>query len=130
MKRLVLDAGVILGFLEGKFYEAYEGLLNGDVEAYVSSITLAEVKYVLCRKLGEKRANEVFEKLVNSGLFHVVDVLPEVVNYASECKCRYKIALGDCFTIATAKYLGTKALFREESELKGLNVPEVTFVKE
>ncbi|BCU71268.1 type II toxin-antitoxin system VapC family toxin [Stygiolobus caldivivus] len=127
MKKVVLDTGVILSFLEGEFREYYDKILNQEVTAYVSVVNLAEVYYVLCRRLGRKKAEKIFKGLINSGYFEIFGVKPKILKYASECKCKYSISLADCFAIGTAKFLNTKALFRREKELIGIN-DEVEFI--
>jgi predicted nucleic acid-binding protein len=49
VKKVVLDTGVILSFLDGEFREYYNKVLNQEVTAYVSAVNLAELYYVLCR---------------------------------------------------------------------------------
>ena len=127
MRRAVLDAGVIISFLEGELRDFYEKVVNEEVEAYVSVVNLAEVYYVLCRKLGKEKAKEITGKLLRSGYFRVVGVKPKILRLASECKCKNSISLADCFAIATAKYLKAKAVFRRERELSGID-RDVEFV--
>ncbi|WP_231961294.1 PIN domain-containing protein [Saccharolobus sp. A20] len=67
---------------------------------------------------------------MSSGLFRVVGVNRKVIREAGKCKCKYPISLADCITIATARVENTKALFREERELKELNIPEVILIGE
>jgi predicted nucleic acid-binding protein len=127
MKRVVLDSGVVLSFLEGKHRQYYEKILKGEVKPYVNAVNLAEVYYVLCRKVGTEKAEKIVRMIIKSG-FEVVGVNPLVTKYASECKCRNSISMADCLSIATAKYLKTTALFRREKELEGKGIDEVEFV--
>ncbi|XDF43711.1 type II toxin-antitoxin system VapC family toxin [Saccharolobus solfataricus] len=121
MKKVVLDTGVILSFLEGEFREYYNKVLNQEVTAYVSLVNLAEVYYVLCRKLGRMKAEKIIKDVIKSGYYEIVGVKPRILKYTSECKCKYSISLADCFAIGTAKFLSAKALFRREKELIGVN---------
>jgi hypothetical protein len=36
MRKLVLDSGIILSFLEGKFREYYDEILRGEIEPYIN----------------------------------------------------------------------------------------------
>jgi predicted nucleic acid-binding protein len=127
MRKLVLDSGIILSFLEGKFREYYDEILRGEIEPYINVVNLTEVYYVLCRKLGEDKAKRIVKTIARAG-FKIIGVKPIIMRYAAECKCKYGISLADCFSIATAKYLKSKALFRREKELEYRKVEEIEFI--
>ncbi len=87
-----------------------EKLKQGQVEASTTELNVAELRYVLCRKLGPKEAAERAEKLLASGYVAVENLSTLIVN-ASELKCQRAISLADCFCIALAHKNSSKALF-------------------
>lgn len=126
---LVLDSGILLSFVEGKYPEIFSKIKNREIKPILSALSLAETYYVICRTLGVERAQRVVNNLVNSGLFKIVGISRRIISEAGRCKCKYAISLADCITIATAKVMKTKALFIEEKELKDLNIPEVVLLE-
>ena len=115
--RAVLDAGVVLGILDGELAHLEGEIASGRLIPYVSAVNLAEVEYVLCRRMGLEAARRVVELIAKSRVFKVVD-RPELHRAAAECKCRNAVAIGDCYAIALARLLGVKAFFRREKELE------------
>ena len=115
--RAVLDAGVVLGILDGELAHLEGEIASGRLIPYVSAVNLAEVEYVLCRRIGAEAARRVVELIAKSRVFKIVD-RPELHRAAAECKCRYAVAIGDCYSIALARLLGVKAYFRREAELE------------
>ena len=95
-----------------------KNVLESDVvEAWTSEIAIAELRYVLCRKLGWRESNERVNKLLASGYLKVEDTLT-LINEASKTKCTRAISLPDCFTIALAQKIEGNALFaRKEQDL-------------
>jgi predicted nucleic acid-binding protein len=87
-----------------------EGLLADSVEAHTSEINLAEVEYVLCRKLGHTTAKAKVDALRNSNYALIVDT-EQASRLAAKIKCGRTLALPDCYTLATAELTGSKALF-------------------
>jgi predicted nucleic acid-binding protein len=87
------------------------------VEAWTTELTVAELRYVLCRKLGWHESTERVNKLLSSGYIKVEDTL-KLINQASKTKCRRAISLPDCFTLALAHQIAGNALFaRKEQDL-------------
>ena len=87
------------------------------VEAWTTELAIAELKYVLCRKLGWQESNERVNKLLASGYVKTEDTLT-LINEASKTKCKRAISLPDCFTLALAQKIGGNALFaRKEQDL-------------
>jgi hypothetical protein len=102
--------------------------LNEEIIPYINTVNLTEVYYVLCRKIGKEKAEEIIKSIIKSGYYEIIGVKPRILKYAAECKCAYSISLADCFSIATAKFLKTKALFRREEELTKKSIEEVEFI--
>ncbi len=125
---LVFDTGILLSLIAGKYKEIFDKIENDEIKPIINKVSLIETYYVLCRKIGEEKAKEVIDHLIDSHYFNVVEINEKIIEEAGKCKCKYSISLADCITIATAKVKGVKALFREEEELKDLNVPEVILI--
>jgi len=97
--------------------ELKKALESDLVEAWTTELAVAELRYVLCRKLGRHQSNERVNKLLASGYIKVEDTL-KLINQASKIKCRRAISLPDCFTLALAHQISGNALFaRKEQDL-------------
>ncbi len=95
-----------------------DALLSDSPEMHTSEVNLAEAGYVLCRKLGEDKAASKLDKLRNSNYILIAD-MEAVSRLAAKIKCTHSVSLVDCFTLATAKITGSKALFvRREADLE------------
>ncbi len=118
-RRYALDASVLVELLAGSpvARRLAEGLVEGSVEAYAARLSLTEAFYVACRLWGRERAEERVNLLLESGVVEIVED-EKLWEYAGDCKCRIPIALGDCYTLATAKLYAAKPLFlRPEREI-------------
>jgi predicted nucleic acid-binding protein len=94
-----------------------EALLSDRVDGHTSEVNLAEAEYVLCRKLGSEAAKQKLNDLRDSNYLTIVDT-EQTSRIAAEIKCHRSISLADCYTLATAKATGLKALFAmREKEL-------------
>jgi predicted nucleic acid-binding protein len=113
----VFDASVLVDLIFSTKRGLYlrKKLVNESVNGYASEIALVELKYVLCRKTGWKKAKEVTDNLIDSGYIIVKDLTP-ILDLIARYKCERKISLGDCSTIALSKYLSTPALFSKREE--------------
>jgi len=116
---LVFDSSIILELLysTSSGVKLKEALKAEKVEGNISEITVAEISYVLCRKLGSEEARSRVKNLLDSGYFTVYEA-SKLIEYASEYKCKRNLSLADCFTLALAKKLAVPVLFaRREKEL-------------
>ena len=117
--RLAIDTSALIELIYcGAPGQNLKKALESDVvEAWTSEIAIAELRYVLCRRLGCRESNERVNKLLASGYLKVEDTLT-VINEASKTKCGRAISLPDCFTIALAQKIEGSALFaRKEQDL-------------
>lgn len=87
-----------------------EKLIQGFVEAFTTELNIAELRYVLCRKLGLKESSVRVDKLLASGYIAVED-FSALIAEASELKCQRAISLADCFCLALAQKTSSKAVF-------------------
>ncbi|MBI2648409.1 MAG: PIN domain-containing protein [Thaumarchaeota archaeon] len=116
---MVLDAGPVLDlvYLTGRGIVVKDALKTERLSATVSEVNLAEVLYVLCRRLGAEEARTRINALMESGY---VSVYPtsRLVQTAAAYKCERRLSLPDCFAIALGKEVRAPILFsRKETEL-------------
>ena len=117
MSRVVVDTGAWIEFFTGsRSGEKLMNLIKG-VDVYVPALVVAEIFYVLCRKVGEERALEIVKAFIGSNVKVVsgVDLFIE----AGRVKCKVPIALADCSVLALASMVNGRAVFwRREKEIK------------
>ncbi len=117
---MVLDGGVLIALAVGdKLSDSIKhGIINDEVRARSHELALTEMMYVLCRSVGWETASTKRDYLADSGLI-TIDATAEIMNDAARIKCERALALPDCFTLASAKKHGCKAVFvRLEDDLK------------
>lgn len=119
-KAYALDASVLVELMAGTMIVKglVESLSRGEVEAYVTRLSLSEALYVAFRMWGEERARQRLHIILEAGVpTPVEDVM--VWQEAADCKCKLPISLGDCYTLALAKTYGLTPLFlRPEKDIK------------
>lgn len=115
--RLALDTSALidLTFLTPAGFKLKEALKGGLVEAYTTELSIAELRYILCRRLGLIESNERADKLLASGYISVEDT-HLLINDASRYKCERAISLADCFCLALARKSFCRALFAKEEK--------------
>jgi hypothetical protein len=115
----VLDTSTLieLVFSTSTGLKLKEALKDGLVEAYTTELSIAELRYILCRRLGLIQSNERVDKLLASGYITIEDTTPLILD-ASKYKCERAISLADCFCLALAhKSLYSTLFARRESDL-------------
>ena len=115
-ERVVLDTGVLLDVLDGTNEGMYDKIVQRSVDAYFSRISLTELTYVVCRKIGGEIGRKVINDLLASNLVKVISD-EQVHDLAAEFKCRYSISIGDCYSLGLAKLMGLPVYFRPEREI-------------
>ncbi len=116
---MVFDTSVLLELIMGsRAGRRLSELLKADaLRPLTTEINVAELRYILCRKVGEDQATDVVQKLLNSGYLKIIPT-NDVAKEASLLKCQRAISLVDCFTFALGKTSQSKVLFaRHEKEL-------------
>ena len=129
-EKLVLDASVLVEYIiaDSPYRSIVEKIFSrakrGELQLYVNSITLAEILYVATRIYGmdgienPNKDAKIFVAWVESKA-KTIDIDADVSVIAGEFRKRLKIALPDCFVIATARQIDGKAVFREiEAEMR------------
>lgn len=83
--RLALDTSALieLTFLTPAGFKLKEALKDGLVEAYTTELSIAELRYILCRRLGLTESNERVDKLLASRYISVEDTHP-LINDAQD----------------------------------------------
>ncbi len=117
--KLAVDASALIELIYcDKPGQNLKDALKSDlVEAWTTELAVAELKYVLCRKLGWHESNERVSKLLASGYIKIEDT-SALINEASKTKCERAISLPDCFTLSLAQKISGSVLFaRKEKDL-------------
>lgn len=117
--RLALDASTLIELIFSTLagLKLKEAMRDGLIEAHTTELSIAELRYVLCRKLGLKESDGRVSKLLASG-YIIVEDTPPLIMGASKYKCERAISLADCFCLALAHELFCGALFaRRENDL-------------
>jgi len=94
-----------------------ELLKSNSINASTTELNIAELRYILCRRVGWTKSSETVGKLMRSGYIRIFPVT-ELIEHASRIKCQRAISLADCFTLALAERLNVNVAFaRHEREL-------------
>jgi len=114
---LALDTGTLIEliFSTPRGLKLKEALEKGLIEAYATEISIAELRYILCRRLGLAESKERVDKLLASGYVVIEDTTP-LIEDASRYKCERSISLADCFSLALAQKTFCNALFAKREE--------------
>lgn len=112
-ERIVLDTeAYIAHYFDEPGSDVVDGWLNqvydGELAGFVSTATLAEVRYIICGAEGETmdNADAYVEQLIWPN-FKEDETNPRDV---AELRCEYQIALGDAFALATAASKGARLI--------------------
>ena len=119
-QKFVFDSGVILAYLQDENDKLTE-ILNDFIFSEQSQklvicnqITFTEIFYIHCRKYGFNKATKLIDDI--RPMFEVLKV--DSLNLvAGKLKCKYPIALSDCFSIASGIVEKAPVLFINENEL-------------
>ena len=129
-ERMVLDTGVLVEYIvkrapyRRKVANLFRGADRGSIKLFMSPITLSETLYVASRiyeASSTPNPNEEALKYVEwlKGRVSVVSVTEEVAERAGELKKELRVALPDCYVIATAELIEASPLFRRvERQMK------------
>jgi predicted nucleic acid-binding protein len=114
LKSYAIDTGVLMHHY---FKKDLDEILK---RSLVNEVTISEVLYVLCRVEGLRNALNFISDIAGK---IIVPSSNSTALVAGQFKCKYPIALADCWVLATAKVNGVPALFesREEEIVKRLS---------
>ena len=128
MKSSVLDSYAVLAFLfqergHEKVLALFDKASESDKTLLIAAPNWAEVRYMVERKVGLGKWNEVRHKLLGLPI-EIVPADQAMAELAGEIKASNKMSLADCFAAALAKqkkleiYTGDPEFRSVESELK------------
>ncbi len=128
MKQSVLDSYAIITFLfkekgHEKVLKLFEWAAENDVINYITAPNWTEVRYIVQRKVGAVKWEEVRQKLLRLP-FEIIPADQTLAELAGEIKALYKMSLADCFAAALAKmkklevYTGDPEFQEVESDIK------------
>ena len=119
-QNLILDTSVLLGYFMNedreinKLLEAYMFTQDSKIILYGHNLIKSELFYIICREKGINEAEMVLEKIES-----VISTISDTWIYkkAASIKCRYPIAISDCFSISLAILQECPVFFLPEYEL-------------
>ena len=122
-ERIVLDTGVLVEYIvkrapyRHKVVDLFKNADEGNIKLFMSPITLSETLYVASRIYEASSTpdpNEEALKYVEwlKGRVSVVSITEEIAKRAGELKKELRMALPDCYVIATADHIEGSPLFR------------------
>lgn len=124
MKRFVLDAWALLALLQkeepaaSRVRALLQDAQGGQAEAFISTINLGEVFYIVGRSRGEREANRVLDRIYALQLV-VLSAHDERVMQAAALKIHHRISYADAFAAAAAEEV-SGALMTGDPELVAL----------
>jgi len=131
-RKLVLDTSVLVEYIIARspyrniVEEIFAKARRRELELYVNTITLAETLYTATRiyKVANiENPNEEAENFITWIITRakVINIDKNTSIHAGELKKKLRIALPDCFVIASARRIGGKALFKKiEAEMRNV----------
>ncbi|MDQ1329539.1 MAG: hypothetical protein QG641_2830 [Candidatus Poribacteria bacterium] len=104
----VLDACALIAILNdedgaNKVDHVIQKAESKECLIYMNKLNLLEVYYIICRKVGIKKADETLFDLLNTPLIIVDKLEDDVFKEAGRLKTKYKISLADSIALAEAK---------------------------
>lgn len=94
-----------------------ESLVSNQPLVHISEISLSEVIYILCRRLGYEKSIDVLKSLLDTQYF-AIEQSSTCYELAGRYKCERSLSIVDCYALALGKHLGLPVLFaRRETEL-------------
>lgn len=117
---IVLDTGIYIKYFEPKENELKK-TLREQLFSEKSNTTLhghyllkSEIYYIMCRKIGKDKAEKILDEIKEFINFINGEFLYQI---AGQIKCKFPIALSDCFSISLSHFQNCPVLFLEEKEL-------------
>ncbi len=117
---LILDASILLGYFMNeageinKLLEEYVFTQESKIILYGHNLIKSELFYITCREKGINEAEMVLEKIES-----IINTISDtwIFKKAASIKCRYPIAISDCFSISLAILQECPVFFLPEYEL-------------
>ncbi|WP_435161114.1 PIN domain-containing protein [Halorubrum sp. SY-15] len=104
--KVVFDAEPLIAFAfdepgAGAVEDVLDGVYDGEIDGYVTTVNLAEFRYVAARLRSPERADAHIEDLKQMGVTEYA--IDDVWKLASELKAVYSPSLGDAYAVAATK---------------------------
>lgn len=119
---VVLDTSVLLCYFMDEIQdinsilEEYIFTLDSRITLYGHNLIKTELFYITCRLKGMSEAENLVKRLEN-----ILNTISDIWLYkkAASIKCKYPIAISDCFSISLAILEDCPVFFLQEKELPG-----------
>lgn len=117
---IVLDTGIYIKYFEPKENELKKTLREqlfsekSDTTLHGHYLLKSEIYYIMCRKIGKDKAEKILDEIKEFINFINEEFLYQI---ASQIKCKFPIALSDCYSISLSHFQNCPVLFLEEKEL-------------
>lgn len=117
---IVIDTGIFIEYFKQGERELKK-ILREHLFSETSEITInghyfikAEMYYIMCRKIGKVKAEKIIKDIEEYINFVSGEFLYEI---AGEIKCKYPLAISDCFSISLGIFQDCPIFFLKEKEL-------------
>lgn len=97
--------------------EWLDQIYNDEIAGFVSTATLAEVRYIICHSEGV--AIEATDEYVEQVLWTNFEEITPNPRQIAEIKAEYSIALGETFALATAASLDARLIVGADDDWEG-----------
>ena len=122
ISNLILDTSVLLGYFMNEvqeinsLLEEYVFILESKITLYGHNLIKTELFYITCREKGTTSAEMMLKNLEN-----IMNTISDtwLFKKAADIKCKYPIAISDCFSISLAILQDCPVFFLPEYELTG-----------
>ncbi len=130
MEKLVLDTSAFIEYImlrspyRDKIAKLFDKALAGELDLYISAISISEALYLASRVYSIAGIDKPNEEALNfiewaKSIAQIVNANKEIALRAGELKKQLRIALADCFVIATSEFVKATPVFRApEKEMK------------
>ncbi len=120
-QNIVLDTSILLCYFMDEvqdinsILEEYIFNLNSKITVYGHNLIKTELFYIACRQKGIREAENLIKKLGN-----IMNTISDawLFKKAASIKCKYSIAITDCFSISLAILQDCPVFFLPEKELR------------
>ncbi len=125
---LILDTSVLLGYFmnEGQeinsLLEEYVFTQESKIILYGHNLIKTELLYIICREKGMNDAEMVLKKIES-----IMNIISDtwLFKKAADIKCRYPLAISDCFSISLSLLQECPVLFLPEYELSRDTIEQI-----
>lgn len=116
---MVFDTGVLLELAvdSPRSRGIRDAVVSGEIRPVTGELNVAEMRYILCRRVGAEAARRAAGLLLGGRQVRVMLPSP-FLERAAEIKCARRISFVDCVTVAMGESMDAPVLFaRRDAEL-------------